>query len=499
MYSGGILRRFSTLGLACFCALAAAVRAEHTCWYVDDDGAGDPRPADPTVSDPLEDGTPEHPFDAIQEAIDAASEGDEIILADGRYSGVGNLDISFLGKAITVRSANGPESCVVDCAEAGRGFSFHALETRDSVLEGVTLRRCAATADDAQGGGIRCINSSPTIRNCVVTESFAQGFFSAGGGVYCLSADPAFLGCRIQGNRSSGLFSNGGAIYLDFSDAVLADCVISDNRAGFAGGGVVCERNSRPTFLRTTISDNMAQFGGGMIIQSASQPLLHACVIRGNMADSTAGIQVDSSDPVIRDSLIVGNVSFKATRGGLDTGSNSNTIVTNCTIAGNSTGMSCNDPASEVQISNSIFFGNGMDLIDCVPSYSLIGVGDHKIGEGNITGDPLFDSEDDYHLQAASPCVNQGDSMFEPDIGYGDFDGHWRVLCGRVDMGAFELGIGDFDCNQDLTLQDYSRWPACMAGPQGHSLKAGCQAFDFDADGDVDLADYAGFANELPG
>jgi len=42
-----------------------------TMWYVDDDGAGDPGPGDPLDSDPLEDGSAGHPFDAIQEGIDA--------------------------------------------------------------------------------------------------------------------------------------------------------------------------------------------------------------------------------------------------------------------------------------------------------------------------------------------------------------------------------------------------------------------------------------------
>ena len=43
-----------------------------TVWYVDDDGVNDPGPGDPTISDPDEDGSIDHPFDSIQEGIDAA-------------------------------------------------------------------------------------------------------------------------------------------------------------------------------------------------------------------------------------------------------------------------------------------------------------------------------------------------------------------------------------------------------------------------------------------
>ncbi len=38
-----------------------------------------------------------------------------MLVADGIYTGEGNRDIDFLGKAITVRSENGPESCIIDC------------------------------------------------------------------------------------------------------------------------------------------------------------------------------------------------------------------------------------------------------------------------------------------------------------------------------------------------------------------------------------------------
>ena len=87
--------------------------AQATRW-VDDDAPNDPGPGDPAVSDPPEDGTATHPFDAIQEGIDAAVDGDTVLVLDGTYSGTGNRDIGFLGKAITVRSENGPAGCLVD-------------------------------------------------------------------------------------------------------------------------------------------------------------------------------------------------------------------------------------------------------------------------------------------------------------------------------------------------------------------------------------------------
>ena len=77
--------------------------------------------------------------------------------------------------------------------------------------------------------------------------------------------------------------------------------------------------------------------------------------------------------------------------------------------------------------------------------------------------------------------------------GEGDLDGHARVLCGRVDMGAYEFGIGDLNCDRVVVLDDFSAWADCMIGPFSDGLPDGCEAFDFNADLDVDLQDFAGF------
>ena len=67
-------------------------------------------------------------YSTIQSAIDAAEDGDIVLVADGTYTGSGNRDISYKGKAITVMSENGPESTVIDCEgsewSAHRGILF---------------------------------------------------------------------------------------------------------------------------------------------------------------------------------------------------------------------------------------------------------------------------------------------------------------------------------------------------------------------------------------
>ena len=79
--------------------------------YVDDDNTIGPW-----------DGTPEHPYQYIQDAIDVAWHSDTVLVKDGEYSvskGPRNVNLDFHGEAISVRSENGLENCTIDCEHCG--------------------------------------------------------------------------------------------------------------------------------------------------------------------------------------------------------------------------------------------------------------------------------------------------------------------------------------------------------------------------------------------
>ena len=147
--------------------------------YADDDAPNDPGPGDPTVSDPAEDGSSEHPYDAIQEGIDAAVDGDELVVAPGTY--VENVDFQYTQVLVRSQSPEDPgtvASTIIDgdgtgitVAMFGPGFSPWAAE-----LNGFTVR-------NSGGPGIACGGGSPVVQNCMITSNGAEGIAGSSGDV----------------------------------------------------------------------------------------------------------------------------------------------------------------------------------------------------------------------------------------------------------------------------------------------------------------------------
>jgi len=108
----------------------------------------------------------DHP--TIQTAIDAAADGDTVLVADGTYKGKDNKNLDFNGKELTLQSENGPLKTIIDCENDGRGFYFHNGELEDALVSGFTITN--GRVED-QGGGIYVINSAPTITNCIIVNN----------------------------------------------------------------------------------------------------------------------------------------------------------------------------------------------------------------------------------------------------------------------------------------------------------------------------------------
>ena len=160
-----------------------------------------------------------HPFDAIQEGIDAAGNGDTVVVLSGTYIGIGNRDIDFGGKAIVLHGISGSASTNINCQRLGRAFVFDSGETSASAVIGFKIRNCHA---DGNGGAILCDNAHPQFRDCVISSSsVTEGYL--GGGIYGTLSFITLDDCSIVDNEPNGIWMSGGGA------RVLGNIVLSGN------------------------------------------------------------------------------------------------------------------------------------------------------------------------------------------------------------------------------------------------------------------------------
>jgi parallel beta-helix repeat protein len=257
-------------------------------WYVDDNAPDDPGPGDPGISDPLEDGTKDHPFDAIQEAIDAAINGDVVVVAEGTYF----ENINFKGKNITLRGIdpNNPDvvaNTIIDGGQKGSVVTFNGVEDANCILEGFAI----TNGSEIAGGGIDGRGSSATIRNCVISGNSANCHI--GGGMY--KCNGMVSNCIITTNTAPGVGGGLGSCHamisnctiisntagtagggLGYCSGTITNCIITDNRSGWYGGGLA-EFNG--TITNCTISGNSAGDGGAIYSEHGSGPTLANCIL----------------------------------------------------------------------------------------------------------------------------------------------------------------------------------------------------------------------------
>ncbi len=439
----------------------------------------------------------------IQAGINAANDDDIVLVADETYTGVGNNNLDFEGKAITVQSKNGPENCIIDCEDSGRrGFIFQNEEGPGSVVSGFTIingkgdgagilcnsssptiMNCNIISNDSHlgTGGIACENaSSPTIKDCIIADN--HGGYGAGGIACSSGSSPIISDCTISNNTAN----EGGGIKCVDSSPTINRCIINGNQAGQSdNGGGILTRNSSATFNDCTISNNTASHGGGIEVNGGS-PTITNCVISGNEAGTTGGgIEVNNGSPTITNCIISGNKANSSLRGG---GGiyirNASAIITNCTISNNTAneggGIYCYKQLSQSvpTVTNCIFWEDTPNEIhnSCGNNFTVTysDVQGGYSGEGNIDGAPLFMDITDpepanwnLRLRSNSPCIDKG-SNYAPGLPINDLDTKPRIIDGDsnelpiADMGAYEYGDiceGDLDGDLDqdgVDLADYS-------------------------------------------
>jgi hypothetical protein len=254
--------------------VACLLLVSHPCsgatWLVKPDGTGSMR--------------------TIQDAIQAASPGDTVALADGTFLGDGNRDVGFLGKDLVVLSQSGhPTACVVDAQGSfqhpRRVFRFLGGEGPGAVIQAITVRGGFQDLADC-GGGVFCgPASAPVLRDCIFTENtgyngggvgVGQGahpkierclFYRNHGGDYggglgydqfTVPGSVTVIDCRFEENDTG---THGAGAAVDHA-ARFSDCLFIHNHSGTSGGAFFHCGAGLTVFERCTFFENSAQGGG---------------------------------------------------------------------------------------------------------------------------------------------------------------------------------------------------------------------------------------------
>ena len=194
-------------------------------------------------------------YPTIQSGVDAAADGDTVLVSYGLYTGPGNVNIDFEGKAIVVMSECGPEVTIIDCdgtCRTGcRGFYLHSGEGPNSVIQGFTIRNghVFGAWPLSTGGGILCDGASPTIIGNIVTCNVADG---AGGGISFRNSSSVMVGNTIRWNTTA---YDGGGIFAEGSSLVMDRNTIAGNVAD-KGGGIFCAAVSSATVINSIFWGN---------------------------------------------------------------------------------------------------------------------------------------------------------------------------------------------------------------------------------------------------
>jgi hypothetical protein len=384
---------------------------------------------------------------AIQAGIDAASNGDTILVQPGTYF----ESINFNGKNVVVASTfilNADTSLisqtVIDAECNGSVVTINSGESDDARLIGFTLTNGCGTDINGSmdGGGIYCENSDPVLDHLRIVNNAASGMGGGVGGGICFRNSSAHVKNSVFINNSA---NRGGGIRVDNSNKlVIKKCLFKDNWALNAGAGIMFYECPGCLVTQSVFTGNQTIYGGAICTYESS-PVIDRITSYLNRGLYGGTLQTENGSlPIMVNSVCWQNAMNAGEINEIEIdGYASGAVVAYCDVLG------------------------GEEYVIVSPQSTLYWM------EENINVNPLFADTNnlDLSLQQGSPCIDEGTAEFiyngEVIVSISDYSGS------APDMGAYEYGWVTNDDEYNLQGKDMQFFCEQVGNSIHMSLKTG--------------------------
>ena len=369
----------------------------------------------------------------VQAGLDAATDGDEVWVAFGKYyeritiSHSVSLYGGFAGTETTIDSRDLKLNVTtLDGSRKASVIKVLSGPGSTAIVDGITITNGLA----ANGGGVYSIDCTLTLSNNTITKNTATlsggGVYTdgdsysvyfatnkitsntaaSGGGISCNGGQASdFIGNTVTSNKA--LTGSGGGLMVSTQGFSIVDSTIRLNTAAVSGGGMLSSVDT--DVANSVIADNTAGIGGGAYCSGYADFTNDA--IAGNKA---LGYLDASLGPIAPDG------------GGVYFAPGAVFSLQMCAMAFNTSGAFAGDGVTSTVGGNCLYANTAYNYANLPPT------------TGDILADPVFvyRSGGNYHIKGPSPCIDASpDGVSTGEI---DIDGQPRVYGARMDIGPDE-------------------------------------------------------------
>ncbi|TVS07734.1 MAG: hypothetical protein EA423_03345, partial [Phycisphaerales bacterium] len=254
----------------------------------------------------------------IQDAVNVAVSGDEIVVADGTYSGFGFTNVDLQGKDLIIRSANGPANTTLDGGFLSRAFVINSGQTSATVIEGFTFQNHGDFFTIDGGGAILVQDASPIIRNSV----FSGGGALDGGAIAALGTGTVLIENCEFGNPD--FVDSGGAIFVNGPTVNVVGCEFRDidlfNVTG-GDGAAIYTTGGELNIVDSHFEGGLARRGGAMWVGATDVTIVDTTFLNNQAADQGGAIWVNSAFlNSVENTQFIGNEAIDLDGGGISRG-----------------------------------------------------------------------------------------------------------------------------------------------------------------------------------